>query len=80
MHYGYNPLVDLPVRKKETRAMNKSYQGKGTLSTIFYLEQICRIQPRPVKTLDIPVKIVRAELPSPELTGFPGPGISGTTG
>jgi GNAT superfamily N-acetyltransferase len=70
MHYGYSPLVDLFVRKKEICAMNKPYQGKGTLNTIWYLEQTCRIQPRPVKTLDIPVKIVHAELPSPELSRF----------
>lgn len=50
--------------------MNKPYQDKGTSSTVWYLEQTCRATPRPTKALDVPVEIVRAELPSPELSRF----------
>jgi GNAT superfamily N-acetyltransferase len=50
--------------------MDKPYHGKGTRTTVWYLEQTCPNPPRPLKTLDIPVEIVRAELPSPELSRF----------
>lgn len=50
--------------------MIKPHQNEGTPSTVWYLEQTCSTQPRPATTLDIPVEIVRAELPSPELSRF----------
>jgi GNAT superfamily N-acetyltransferase len=46
------------------------YQDGGTPSTVWYLEQTSRAEPRPTKALDVSVQIVRAELPSPELSRF----------
>ena len=46
------------------------YQERGTPSTVWYLEQTRPTQPRPGKALALPVEIVRAELPSPELSRF----------
>jgi hypothetical protein len=48
----------------------RPYQDGGTPSTVWYLEQTSRAEPRPAKALDVPVQIVRAELPSPELSRF----------
>lgn len=50
--------------------MIKPYQAGGTPSTVWYLEQTYRTQPRPANVLDVPVEIVRAELPSPEFSRF----------
>ena len=50
--------------------MTEPYQEGGTLSTVWYLEQTHRAEPRPAKTLGLPVEIVRAQLPSPELSRF----------
>lgn len=50
--------------------MTEPYQEGGTLSTVWYLEQTHRGEPRPAKTLSLPVEIVRAQLPSPELSRF----------
>jgi GNAT superfamily N-acetyltransferase len=70
MHHDYNPPVDFCIRRKGTRPVIKPYQGGGTPSTVWYLEQTRRSQPRPAKALDVPVEIVRAELPSPELSRY----------
>jgi GNAT superfamily N-acetyltransferase len=48
----------------------KPYQDGGTPSTVWYLEQTSRPEPRPAKAPDVPVETVRAELPSPELSRF----------
>lgn len=50
--------------------MIKPQQDEGAPSTVWCLEQTRPTQPRPAKTLDTPVEIVRAELPSPELSRF----------
>lgn len=50
--------------------MIRPYQDGCTPSTVWYLEQTSRAEPRPAKALDVPVQIVRAELPSPELSRF----------
>ena len=50
--------------------MIKPYQDGGTPSTVWYLEQTSRPEPRPAKAPEVPVETVRAELPSPELSRF----------
>src|SRR5262249_20357512 len=63
-------MIDSYFRRKETHAMIRPYQEQGTPSTIWYLEQTCRTSPPPAKPLELPVDIVRAELPSLVLSRF----------
>jgi GNAT superfamily N-acetyltransferase len=53
------------------------YQAGCTPSIVWYLEQASRPVPRPANVLDVPVQIVRAELPSPELSRFLYTGVGG---
>ncbi|MGB8960330.1 MAG: hypothetical protein WCC38_00020 [Pseudonocardiaceae bacterium] len=77
MHHDYNPLVDFCIRRKGTGLVLNPYQVGGTPSTVWYLEQTRRCQPRPAKALDVPVEIVRAELPSPELSRYLSTAVGG---
>jgi len=50
--------------------MIEPYQQRDTPSSVWYLEQTRQAPPRPRKTVALPVEIVRAQLPSPELSRF----------
>lgn len=50
--------------------MIRPYQGGATSSTVWYLEQTSPAGPGTTEGSDPPLQIVRAELPSPELSRF----------